>query len=232
MPALHRIHQQQQLLLIAQRAQPQQILRRRRRHAALALHALDQNRTRRRRNRLAHRGQIIERHVPKPRHQRLETLFHLLLPRRRDARQRAPVKRIHRGENFKTPLLVPKFARQFVKPLIRLRAAVAEKNLARRKVPRELLRQSPLRLVIIKIRDVNQLPRLLEQRLRDLRVAVPERTHRDPAAEIEIPLAVHIPHVTPRAARKREFEAPVAGHDILVEKLPDALELVLNNRRR
>ncbi len=131
MAALHAVHQEQQLLLVTQLAQPQQIVRRGGRDAAFALHAFNQNRHRRRGQRGAHRGEVVVRHMPEARHQRLKPALHLVLSRGGNARERAPVKRIERGENFEASLVVAKLAGELEQSLIRLAAAVAEKNFAR-----------------------------------------------------------------------------------------------------
>ena len=71
------------------------------------------------------------------------------------------------------------------------------------------LRQPPLRLVIIKIGDVNQLARLLDQRLGDGRVRVAQRRDRDAAAQVQIALARHVIHI---AARRRGSARCRSGH--------------------
>ena len=51
------------------------------------------------------------------------------------------------------------------------------------------LRQPALRLVVIKIRDVDELARLLDQRLGDGRMRMAQSVHGDAAAQIEVTLA-------------------------------------------
>ena len=123
-------------------------------------------------------------------------------------------------------------ARELVETLVRLRAGVAEEHLARREVPDDLLRQPALRLVVVKVRDVNHPLRLFDERLGDLRVRMTERADRDAAAEVEVTLAVHVPEVTPLPAREHELEAPVAGHDVFLEQAEDGLLLVVNDGGR
>src|SRR6185312_9576518 len=102
-------------------------------------------------------------------------------------------------QDFESSFVMAEFARQLEQTFVRLRAAVAEKYLPRRDEIHDRLRQAPLRLVIIKIRDMHQLARLLNQRFGDRRVRVPERRHRDAAAEIEITLARDTINITARA---------------------------------
>ena len=62
------------------------------------------------------------------------------------------------------------------------------------------LRQPALRFVVIEIRGVDQLARLLDQRLGDGRVRVAQRADGDAAAQIEVALARDVVEI---AARRR-----------------------------
>ena len=231
--ALHAVQEQQQFLFIAQRAQAEQIFRRRGDDTALALDAFDQDGRRRRGDCGPRRREVVVRHMPETRDHRLEALLHLVLAGGGDAGERAAVKRIERGEDFEAAFVVPELAGELVKSFVRLRAAVAKKHLAGRQAFDDLLRQPALRLVIIKVRDMEELARLLRERVRNLGVRVAERADGDAAAEIEVTLAVHVPQVTAAAVAEGEFEAAVARHHVLLEQLFDArLGVVHDGGRR
>src|SRR5262245_58156976 len=91
MSALNSIHQQQKLLFIAQLSQAEQILDGRCRDAALALDSFDENRDCRRGDRGSRRFEIVIRNVAETLNKRFETLLHLFLTGRGDARQRSAV---------------------------------------------------------------------------------------------------------------------------------------------
>src|SRR5262249_25097759 len=89
---LHTVHEQQHFLFVAELSEAKQKFWTRRRQTAFALDAFNQNRNRRRRNRGAHGIQVIVRHVPKARHHRFKSFFHLVLAGRSNAGERAAVK--------------------------------------------------------------------------------------------------------------------------------------------
>ena len=218
MSALHAVHEQQEFFLVAQRAQAEQIFRRGGRDAAFALHAFNQDGDRRGRNRVARGGQIVERNVPETRRHRLETLFDLVLAGGGDAGQRAAVKRIRRRQNFKPAFVVAEFPRQLEQAFVGFRAAVGKKTFAGADAFDEFGGQPALRLGEIQIRDVNQLARLLDERLGDGRVRVAEAAHGDARAEIEVAFAGDIKQITARAVAEHEVKTPVARHDVFAEQ--------------
>ena len=226
MAGLHFIEEQKDILFVAELSQTEKIFRRRGSNSAFALDRFHQDRRGLRRHRGAHRVEIVEWHLAEAGHHRLETLFDLFLTRRGDARQSAPVKRTVRGDDLVPALVVPEFSRELEQAFVRLRAAVAEKAPARADQPNERFRELGLRLGEIKIRDVQELSRLLEQRIGDFRIGVAQRTDGDAAAEIEVALARHIPDVAPLAVIEREIEARVRRDDICLKKLPDIAEPV------
>src|SRR5688500_4137090 len=114
---------------------------------------------------------------------RLKPFLHLLLARRGNSSERAAVEGIERGDDFEPAFVVPKLPRQLVKPFVGFSAAVAEKDFARRERCDDRLCEPSLRFVVIKVGDVNQLLRLLDERLGNLRVRVPEAAHRDTSAK-------------------------------------------------
>ena len=61
------------------------------------------------------------------------------------------------------------------------------------------LRQSPLRLLVIEIGNMNDLLGLLNERFSDGRMRMPERADGDAAAQVEITPAIDVVEMTPRA---------------------------------
>src|SRR5256885_2455068 len=135
MAGLHFVEKKQKSALIAKFSETNKILRRRGRDSALALDRLDENGRGLRRDRGAHRVEIVEGHLPKPRHHRLETLLHFLLTGRGDSRQRPSVERPVSRENFEPAGVVPKFSRKLVETFVRFRAAVTKETTARSDQP-------------------------------------------------------------------------------------------------
>ena len=66
---------------------------------------------------------------------------------------------------------------------------------------------------------MNQLPRLLGNRFGYFRVCMPEHTHGDAAAKIEITPPVDIPNVTSLATLKHKIEPRVRWNNVFVEQL-------------
>ena len=73
MAALHAVHEQQQLLLVAQLAQAEQVFGRGGHHAAFALDAFDHDGGGRGRERGAHGGEVVVRHLPEAGHHAAQT---------------------------------------------------------------------------------------------------------------------------------------------------------------
>jgi hypothetical protein len=65
---------------------------------------------------------------------------------------------------------------------------------------------------------VNQLLRLLNQRLRDFRIGMAQRANSNAAAQIEVSLAVDIPNIRPHPMTERQVEPAVTGNNIVLEK--------------
>ena len=124
--------------------------------------------------------------MPESLHHRLESLLDLLLAGGRDAGQGPAVEGIQRGDDFEPAFVVAELAGQLEQAFVGLGAAVAEEAFAGADQPHQRLGQPPLRLVVIEIGNVNQLPRLLDQRLGDLRVRVAQRRDRDAAAQVQV----------------------------------------------
>ena len=226
MARLDLVQQQQDPALVTKLSQAEKIIGRRGRDPALALDRFDQDRRGLRRDGRAHRVEIVERNLAKTGHHRFETLFNFLLPRRRDPREGPAMERTVGRNNFVTLFAVAKFARQLEQPFVRFRTAVAKETTARPDQPNECFRELGLRLGEIKIGDVEELSRLLEQRVGDLRIGVAQGANRDATAEIEIAPARHIPDVTSLAVIERQIEARVGRDDISLKQLPDVAQPV------
>src|SRR5256885_629909 len=128
MAGLHFVEKKQKSALIAKFSETKKILRGRGRDSALALDRLDENGRGLWRDRGAHRVEIVEGHLPKPRHHRLETLLHFLLTGRGDSRQRPSVERPVSRENFEPAGVVPKFSRKILHTLFTFRHALQNKQ--------------------------------------------------------------------------------------------------------
>ena len=74
--------------------------------------------------------------------------------------------------------------------LVRFGAAVAEERAGEAGTTHELGRELDRALVVDDVRDVDQRPRLLRDRTRELGVAVADGGDRDPADEVEVLVAV------------------------------------------
>src|SRR5437879_3631214 len=79
---------------------------------------------------------------------------------------------------------------------------------------------------------MNQLARLLDQRLGDRRVRMAQRADCDAPAEIEIAFASNVIHVTSRTMAQHEIKAPVAGNHVLMEKGLNGRHVIAHNGRR
>src|SRR5437870_12227875 len=98
-------------------------------------------------------------------HSGLEAFLDFLLTGRCQASEGSAVKRIEGGDDFVAAFVVAELARQLEQSFVRFGAAVAEEHLARSEQIDECFGQASLRLGVIKIRDVDEVARLFEQRL-------------------------------------------------------------------
>ena len=168
-------------------------------------------------------AEIVVRHVPESLAPRFESLLHLVLAGGGDAGERPAVKGIEGGEDFEAAFVVAELAGELEQALVGLGAAVAEKAFAGADEIDQRLGQPPLRFVVVEIRNVDELARLLDQRLGDGRVRVAERGDGDAAAEIEVAPARHVEHVAAGAVAERDVEARVTGHDMFCRTGPARL---------
>src|SRR5579885_1147628 len=113
--------------------------------------------------------------MPETRHRRLEAFFNLFLAGGGDGRKRPAMEGIDGGDDFKTALVVAEFAGELEQALVGLDAAVGKETFAGADEVDERLRESPLRSVIIKIGNMDELARLLDQGLGDGRGRMAER---------------------------------------------------------
>ena len=94
------------------------------------------------------------------------------------------------------------------------------------------LSEAALGFLIVEVRDMDETPGLLDQRLGDLWVGVPQGADRDAASKVQIALAGYVPDVASSTMAERQIEAPVARDDKLVEKRPHLSVPILHDRRR
>ena len=161
-----------------------------------------------------------------------ESLLHLFLTGGRDAREGSTMERVDGGDHLEPPLVVPELAGEFEQAFVGLGAAVGEETFAGTDQAHQRLGQPSLGLVIIEIRDVNQLAGLLHQRLGDGRVRMAQRGHRNAAAQVQVTLARHIVQITAGAVAEGEIKPPVARHHVLLEQLLYGRDIIPHDWRR
>src|SRR5580698_9965611 len=127
---------------------------------------------------------------------------------------------------------MPKFPGELEETLIRLHAAVAEKHFAIADAFNNLGGKTSLRFGIVKVAGVDEFLRLRHERFGDGRVRMSQAINRDATAEIQVAPARHVKNVAARAMAQSEVVARVSGQDVLLEKAPDGLKLILYNGRR
>ena len=207
---------------------------------AFALHRLGENRHRAGNfDRSLQRRDVIERHVPESLDHRLESLLHLLLPRRRNAAKRAPVKTSEhrhdadpRRRRIWRNTLVAEFPRELVQRLIRLRAGVAKEHLAARiHETHEPRGEFPLRARVVKIRHMHERRRLLLQHAHHPGMRVADARHRDACAEIQIALPILVPHFAAASAREPQIKATIGRNHVPVVKFACGDVAVLHFQR-
>src|SRR5580658_195961 len=130
---------------------------------------------------------------------RLKSLAMLLLPGQRQRPKRPPVIRPlkrHQPRLSLAPSAMPREPRRLDRSLNRLSPAVRKRraSISKRAAQKrnQLLRQRPLILVVIKIGNINQLPRLLPNRLNNPRMRMPQRIHPQARNKIKIPPVVNV----------------------------------------
>ena len=230
MAALHGVHHEQQLLLIAELPQPQQILRSDRRHSTFPLNSFHEYCDCCGRERLSDSVEIIERHMAKFLHQRLKPFLHLFLAGGGNRCQRAPVKGVNGRDNFEPALLMPKPARQLEQTFIRFGAAVTKEYFTRPNLLHERLRQPALRLVIVKIGNVDQLLRLFSERVRDFRIRMPQAANRNPASKVQVTFASNVVDIASGPVAQSQIESRVGRHYILLKERLNPGRLVVHDR--
>ncbi|SPF39321.1 hypothetical protein SBA1_270036 [Candidatus Sulfotelmatobacter kueseliae] len=149
--------------------------------------------------------------------QRFESLAMLILPGQRQCAKRPPmIGTLERHQPaFRRPArAMSSQPRQLDRALDRLRPAVGEEHPrhSRRAAGKlaQLFRQPPLILVIVEIRNVQQLRRLLANRLHDPRMRVPQRIHAQSRNKVEIALALDVIHEHSLAARQHDRIAVIS----------------------
>src|ERR1043166_1471621 len=151
MATLHFVHEKKELPFIAQLTQAEQVVRSSGRDAAFALHALDENRSGRRRESVAQGNERIIRHGTEAGKDWLKAFFYLFLSGGGNARQRAAMKGIVGGENLETAFIMAELAGEFVEAFVGFGATVRKENLPRADQAGQRRPQSALRLVVIEI---------------------------------------------------------------------------------
>src|SRR4051812_3063410 len=124
------------------------------------------------------------------------------------------------------------FAGQFIETLVSFGAAVSEKNFPRSNALHNGLGEAALWFVVIQIGNVDKLLRLLDKRLGDFAIGVPQRAHSDASSKIQESAPQDVPDVAAGAAHESQIEPPVTRHDILSKQFLNRFKLITNDRRR
>src|SRR6185312_3838896 len=103
----------------------------------------------------------------------------------------------------------------------RFRAAVREEGASEAARLRDALCERPLVLVVKEVGSMDQARGLFLNRRDDTRVILPQRIHADAGNEIEITLAIDVPHVGAIAAMEHKRVARVILQQILLFELDD-----------
>ena len=104
------------------------------------------------------------------------------------------------------------FARELDRGLVRLRAGVAEEHPIGERRLAQLFGEAHRRLREVEVADVPEPPGLPGERLRELRVAVAERGHADPGAQIDVFVTVEVPHAGPCATVEDHLLGRIVRH--------------------
>ena len=148
-----------------------------------------------RRRRRLQRLDVVEGDVAEAGRQRREGLAVARRAAGRDRREGAAVEAIDGGDDLRGAvlLLAAPLVRQLDRRLVRLGAGVGEVDAVEDGVVDQELGKLELGHRVHGVRDVDQRPRLLLDRLDDDRVAVAEAVHRGTAEEVEVGLVVVVP---------------------------------------
>jgi len=109
---------------------------------------------------------------------------------------------------------MPGESRQLDRSLDRFGPAVLKKCAVQSRKLAQLLPQRSLILVVVEIRDVDQLRRLLANRLDDARMRVPQGIHSQPGNEVEILLALDVVEKHSLAPRQHHWIAAISRQQI------------------
>ena len=130
---------------------------------------------------------------------------------------------IEGGDDRVAAFIVAEFASQFEEPFVRFRPAVTKETAARADQLDQSLGQPALRLIIVEVGNVEELAGLIDERLGDFRVGVPQGTDRDASAKIKKTPVAEVPDVAPLPPRQHQIEARVGWHDEFLKDLADLL---------
>ena len=202
------VEDQQQVVLVAPVAQALEVLLRGRVDAALALDRLDHHRAGLVGGRLLDRLKVVERDRVGQEAVRQRAVILLVgrLAGRGQHRQRAAVERVVGRDDLvgAVPLVLAVLARQLHRALVRLDAAVREEDPVEDRVLDQQVGQLELRHGVELVRRVDQLRRLLGQRVHDHRRAVAQRVDGPAADHVQVRLPLLVPDPAALAAHQHD----------------------------
>ena len=196
--ALHLVEDEKELVPVGQVAEARQVVGRRHVDAALALDRLDEDRDRLVAHGRRHRRRVVVGDEANAGQERLEALVVLLLAGGGERGERAAVEgACGRQDLVPAAVLAAPAAGELHRRLVRLGAAVAEKDALGERVPAEERRQFHRRRGVVDVRGMEQGRGLGANRFDDRRMAVAQIVDREAGEEVEIALAVGVPELGP-----------------------------------
>ena len=174
-----------------------------RHHAPLPLDRLHEHRAGVVPDGLVEGGGVVVAAVPEASRQRPEALLVLRLRGGGHRGEGAAVEPSMKGHDLALLRAVAEarmLARELDRGLVRLRPGVAEEDPVGERRLAQLLGKAHRRLHEVEVAGMPEPSRLIDERLRQLRVAVAEGGHADPGAEVHVLVAVRIPYAGALAA--------------------------------
>lgn len=189
---------EEEFFLLTKTSQALQVMLRRHVDSPFGLERFNQDGTRGFADGSFHGFQVILRDILETRDQRFKALVKFLLPRSRQGPQGSPVKRFQKGDNFepaRSEMVLAVFSSKLDGCLVGLGPAVAEENSVGKRIFCQQPGQLDLRLDMIKVGDMQQLPSLFADGLHDLRVTMAQVADADPGHKVKVLFPLYVPNL-------------------------------------
>ena len=194
--ALDFVEDEQDAVFVAAGTEVFEKARGRRGHAAFALNGFNQHRAGLRADHFRGRVEVVERAVAETSRKWLVALLVFRFGGGSDGRQCASVEGAGEAENFallRGVVFGGILAGELDGGFVGFCPGVAEEHAVCKAVGGQFLRQMDRRFRVVEVTRVPELPGLQVQRLQQLRILMPQATHRDAAAEVEVLVALNVP---------------------------------------